>query len=304
MARIPGELGLVSGPIRLHPTRLGGSGDTAAAEGSSVTEDRTPPASGPSDAGGPARRRGVDTSLRTAAVWAEVAELTTERQRELGRPLRVLDLGGGTGGLAVPLAESGHTVTVVDPSPDALASLRRRTEESTASGRISAVQGDADTLGDVLAPGSVDLVCCHGTLEVVDDPDSTLSRIADVLAPGGYLSLVTAQRLAAVLARAVAGRFDQAQAALTSPDGRWGDGDPMPRRFDQEDVEVRLDRAGFTVVVLHGVRIFSDLVPGALLDSDADKAELIELERAAVADPDRSVLSHLGSQLHALARKD
>ena len=147
-------------------------------------------------------------------------------------------------------------------------------------------------------------MCCHGTLEVVDDPDSTLARIADVLAPGGYLSLVTAQRLAAVLARALAGRFDQAQRILGSDDGRWGDGDPMPRRFDQSEIVARLGRSGFTVESVHGVRIFSDLVAGALLDSEADRAEILSLEAASVADPERSVLSHLGTQLHALARRD
>ena len=55
-------------------------------------------------------RRGVETGLRTAAVWATVSDLVTQRQQELGRPLRVLDLGGGTGGLAVPLALAGHEV--------------------------------------------------------------------------------------------------------------------------------------------------------------------------------------------------
>ena len=37
--------------------------------------------------------------------------------------LDVLDAGGGTGGFAVPLAELGHRVTVVDASPDSLLSL-------------------------------------------------------------------------------------------------------------------------------------------------------------------------------------
>ena len=41
--------------------------------------------------------------------------------RRAGRD--VVDLGGGTGGFAVRLAESGHRVRVVDPSPDALAAL-------------------------------------------------------------------------------------------------------------------------------------------------------------------------------------
>ena len=42
----------------------------------------------------------------------------------------VVDIGGGTGGSAVRLAAAGHRVTVVDPSPDALAALARRAREA------------------------------------------------------------------------------------------------------------------------------------------------------------------------------
>ena len=119
------------------------------------------------------RRGGVETALRTSAVWASVRTLIERQQAELGRPLRVLDLGGGTGGLAVPLAELGHDVIVVDPSPDALASLSRRSAERDVADRVTALQGDADSLADFLGDQPVDLVCCHGTLEVVDDPEAT-----------------------------------------------------------------------------------------------------------------------------------
>ena len=61
-----------------------------------------------------ARRSSAASTLRTAAVWATVSEAAAGQSAALGRPLRVLDLGGGTGGLAVPLAEHGHDVTVVD----------------------------------------------------------------------------------------------------------------------------------------------------------------------------------------------
>ena len=58
---------------------------------------------------------------RASAVSTAVGELADACQARLGRSLEVLDLGGGTGGVAVLLAERGHRVTVVDPSPDALA---------------------------------------------------------------------------------------------------------------------------------------------------------------------------------------
>ena len=223
------------------------------------------------------RRGGVETSLRTSAVWASVHDLATRRERELGRPLRVLDLGGGTGGLAVPLAERGHHVT--------------------------AVQGDADTLADILGGDLVDLVCCHGTLEVVDDPQATLASLAAVLTPDGYLSLVAAQRLAVVLARVLAGQFAQAREALVSVDGRWGPGDPLPRRFDAHALTEMVTAAGFTVRDSHGVRLFSDLVPSALVDSEADRLALLQLEQEASRHPDFGFLGQLGASLHILASR-
>lgn len=247
---------------------------------------------------------GVEGNVRTAAIWSQVREISQSRQSELSRPLRVLDLGGGTGGLAVALAEQGHTVTVVDPSPDALASMGRRVAESDASSRISAVQGDADTLAATTEPGSIDLLCCHGTLEFVDDPEQTLHRIAQVLVPGGYLSLVTAQRVAAVIARAIAGRFDQAKTALTSVDGRWGEEDPVPRRFDRSDLAQMLTRTGFTTLSARGVRLFSDVVPSTFVDTDADRQALLELEELASADAGRTGLSALGAAVHLVARRD
>lgn len=250
-----------------------------------------------------ASRPGGEPGLRTAAVWSTVHELTRARQVDLGRPLRVLDVGGGTGGLAVPLAEEGHHVTVVDPSPDALASLRRRAEESTAGERIRAVQGDAENLSDVITPERVDLVCCHGTLEVVDDPRATLQRLAEVLAPGGYLSLVAAQRAAVVLARVLAGQFHQAHAALNDSDGRWGETDPLPRRFDQAALVRLVAAAGFDVEAVHGVRIFSDLVPSGLVETDADRTALLELEQAAAVHRDLGFLGQLGTAVHVLAQR-
>jgi S-adenosylmethionine-dependent methyltransferase len=249
------------------------------------------------------RRGGVETSLRTSAVWAAVRRVTETQQDDLGRPLRVVDLGGGTGGLAVPLAELGHAVTVVDPSPDALASLSRRSAERGVGERVTAVQGDADSLADLVGDDAVDLVCCHGTLEVVDDPAATVTALAGVLAPGGHLSLVAAQRLAVVLARVLAGQFAQAHEALTSATGRWGSADPLPRRFDAAALGAMVQQAGLVVEDVHGVRLFSDLVPSALIDSDADRTALLELEEAASRHPEFGFLGQLGAAVHVLARR-
>ena len=147
------------------------------------------------------------TSVRTGVVWdAVVARLEPNA--------RVVDIGGGTGGFAVRLAREGHAVTVVDPSPDALAALARRADEAGVAGLVTGVQGDLTDIGTHVAPASADVVLCHGVLEVVPDPAAALRTITGVLREGGLLSLLVAQRHAAVVARAMAGHFQQALALL------------------------------------------------------------------------------------------
>lgn len=226
-------------------------------------------------------------AVRTAVVWDAVQSVLH------GAPRRVLDIGGGTGGFAVRVAALGHDVMVVDPSPDALAALGRRAQDEGVSGRVTGVQGDLGTLAEVAQ--DVDLVLCHGVLGLVDDPGAALAAIAGVLRPSGTLSLQVGQRHAAVLARAMAGHFGQAHDLLAGEGG----GPATERRFTAEELRGQLETAGFAVTTVHGVRVFTDLVPSSLLDLEPGAgAALLELERAVAELPEYLTLA---SQLHVLA---
>src|SRR5690554_234593 len=96
-------------------------------------------------------------------------ELADARRRHAGEPPSVLDVGGGSGVWAVALASEGCAVTVVDTSPNSLATLRRRAADAGVGDRIEAVQGDTESLDQVTPRGGADLVLGHGLLEVVDD---------------------------------------------------------------------------------------------------------------------------------------
>lgn len=86
-------------------------------------------------------------SVRTALVGEVLRVALAGRSRtDPAGGLDIVDLGGGTGGFAVPLAVEGHRVTVVDPSPDALASLERRASDEGVSKLVRGVQGDAAEL--------------------------------------------------------------------------------------------------------------------------------------------------------------
>ncbi len=236
------------------------------------------------------------SAARTAVVWEALHRLLQVQSRGRATELRVLDVGGGTGGFAVRVAELGHRVTVVEPSPDALAILDRRSEETGVADRVTGMQGDIATMPGLVGSGAVDVVLCHGVLEVVDDPAAALAAVTEVLRPEGTLSLLVAQRHAAVVVRAMAGHLDQARDLL---EGHRPEG--SPRRFTAEETSALLTEAGFVDATLHAVRVFSDLVPSSLVDGEPRAATaLADLERAVSERPEYLTLA---AQIHALATR-
>jgi SAM-dependent methyltransferase len=236
---------------------------------------------------------------------------------ETGRPrLDIVDAGGGTGGFAVPLAGLGHHVTVVDPSPDSLAAAQRRAAEMSVP--LRAVQGDAADLAGLAGEQGADLVLCHSVLEYVDSPAAAMAAIARVLRPGGAVSVLAASAVAAVIHRALAGRFDEARRLLTGistgvadavdgpgPEQAPGRQRPGPgaaadpsRRFTLAGVVGLIEDAGLRPGTAHGVRVFADLVPGGFADADPGAAAaLLALERAASAHP---AFHDVATQFHVL----
>ncbi|WEH42266.1 methyltransferase domain-containing protein [Streptomyces sp. NBC_01218] len=241
-------------------------------------------------------------SLRTAVVWEVLKDALDRQTKATGSDsLEVLDTGGGTGNFAVPAARLGHHVTVVDPSPDALFALERRADEAGVADRVRGVQGDILGLFDVVRRGSFDAVLCHGVLEYVDEPAEGVRNAVEALRPSGALSLLTAGSGGAVLARALAGHFAEARRALTDPAGRWGDGDPLPRRFTADQLSGLVRDAGLDVASVHGVRVFADLVPGVLVDTEPGALQaLLQLEAAAAELP---AFHSVATQLHVLGER-
>jgi S-adenosylmethionine-dependent methyltransferase len=234
---------------------------------------------------------------RAAAVWAALDPVVAA-----GTALRVLDVGGGSGVLAVPLARLGHDVTVVDPSADALATLTRRAENAGVGPRVHGVQGDGDLLHEVVpagdgGEGSYDLALCHSVLEVVDDPATTLREIARALRPGGTASVAAANRAGAVLARAVAGHPVEALALVEDRDPAPARARPARRRFTPDDLLALVSAAGLEPGTWRGVSVVADLLDAAS-GADPDAVRRLELALAG-SSPYRDV----ATGLHVLATR-
>ena len=95
------------------------------------------------------------------------------------RPVRVADIGAGTGKLTAALVGLGADVTAVEPDPQMLAELRRAMPE------VRSAPGSAEEIP--LPDGSVDAVLAGQAMHWFD-MDRAMPEIARVLTPGGVFA--------------------------------------------------------------------------------------------------------------------
>jgi SAM-dependent methyltransferase len=233
-------------------------------------------------------------------------------------PAVVVDVGGGTGQVAVPLADEGYAVTVLDTSAAMLATCVQRAVERGPDtvARLRTVQGDVEQAPALLGPASADAVLCIGVLEVAGgEPGPALRALAALLRPGGGLSLVVANRAWLALRAARRGDYREALRLLDDPvvaglPGQHGAGAPAPatalsaaggalvaRAWTAPELRALLADAGLGVVAEYGLRVLGE--PAELDPGSA--AALAELEgRLAGMEPYRSVAEYV----HLVARPD
>lgn len=114
-----------------------------------------------------------------------------------GGPLRILDVGGGTGVHAAWLADDGHHVNVVDPMHNHVAEARRLAGEQR---HITAQVGDARALP--ADADSADAVLLLGPLYHLTERTDRLQALAEarrVLRPGGLAFVAAISRFASLM---------------------------------------------------------------------------------------------------------
>src|SRR5882762_4337025 len=94
------------------------------------------------------------------------------------RSLLALDIGCGTGAIAVRLARLGLHVTLLDESLPMLDFAKRAARDAGVTERMAKEPADAAQLATLFHAGSFDVVLCHNILEYVDDPCAVLHSAA------------------------------------------------------------------------------------------------------------------------------
>ena len=129
----------------------------------------------------------ADHGLRDPQVRAAWQALLTPLLPE--QPVRIADLGCGTGSLAVLLAEQANRVSGVDISGEM---IRLAQAKARAAGvDVDLVQGDA--ADPPFAAASFDVVLARHVLWAFENPHAVLQRWVDLLSPGGRLILIEGQ---------------------------------------------------------------------------------------------------------------
>jgi len=197
--------------------------------------------------------------------------------------LRALDLGGGTGVVAVRLARLGINVTLLDSSPAMLEIAKRAAREAGVDGKIALKHGDAAQVANLFPGFSFDIVLCHNILEYVDDPNVVLSAAAQVLRTDltgiGILSVLVRSQAGEVLKAGIqAGDLEAVERNLTAEWGHESLFGGRMRLFTMDSLHVMIKRASLAVAAERGVRVISDYLPPKISRGDGD-ARIFELER-------------------------
>ena len=79
-------------------------------------------------------------------------------------PARIADIGGGAGHQAIPLAQEGYEVTLLNPSRAVLRVARGilESEEEGPRRRVRLVEGAGERASEILGGFPFDAVLCHG----------------------------------------------------------------------------------------------------------------------------------------------
>lgn len=116
------------------------------------------------------------------AAWDRILALVLAGRRSL----EVIDLGCGTGFLALELARRGHRVTGVDFAPAMIAAARAKAAEAGLAVRFE--EGDAEALR--FPPRTFDLAVSRHLLWTLPHPEAAIAEWIRVLRPGGRLAVI------------------------------------------------------------------------------------------------------------------
>ncbi|HTW58739.1 MAG TPA: methyltransferase domain-containing protein [Terriglobales bacterium] len=235
--------------------------------------------------------------LRLDLAFANLQDFLPQATRSLD----ALDLGCGTGAMAVRLARLGLHLTLLDASEPMLDLAERAARQAGVKDRIALKHGNAAQSADFVDAGSFDLILCHNILEYVDDPGAVLhSAVRALRDPSSIISILVRNQPGEVFKAAIQdGDLAAAERNLTADWGHESLYGGRVRLFTAESLQALLRESLLAVTAERGVRVLSDYLPPRVSRND-EYQRIFELERNLGKRPEFAAIARY---THCLARR-
>lgn len=184
----------------------------------------------------------------------------------------VLDVGAGLGQMSAWFAEREHPVTLVEPAAEML----ERARDALGDRSATFIQAPLQALPEQAA-GPWSLVVCHAVLEWLGDPHAALHTLAELLVPGGQISLMVFNRDALRFSNVLKGNLDKALADRLAGTGQRQRLTPISP-LTHEEITNWAAECDLRVEAVAGIRVFHDYLRERQ-PSETELVKLIELER-------------------------
>ena len=243
---------------------------------------------------------GLKGDIRLAVLRRDIFEYCTQMSRDLGRPLRILDVGAGLAQISVELATFGHTLIINDISENMLEKAKASAEKSDQVLDITwHVCPYQDLVGKLAQAGTekFDLILCHALLEWLAEPAAVMDFFDQHLTDNGALSLCFYNPASFDYRNLIMGNFNLLDNVGYKADNQKSLTPNYP--VAKEEVESWLIAHQYRTLRTSGLRVFHDYTP-LKRGGNNDPEAVIRMElRYSQLEP----YKWLGRYLHILATR-
>jgi S-adenosylmethionine-dependent methyltransferase len=215
-----------------------------------------------------------------------------------GKRLTILDIGGGSGPDTAWLAQAGHEVTLLEPSPRQRSYAQRRFNFFLDKEDLARIRVVPCGLQDFDAE-PFDMVLAHGVAMYQADPIAFIRLAASMVKQGGILS-IAAKGYYGAEARAVHDLDVENLLRLRTNQRSINHIGQDVYSFKPEELKKVLVGAGFYVERWSGVRVITDQMYARV--SDVDPEVLSEVLAAEQRQGRQPSIRGQGQMLHFIAR--
>lgn len=215
--------------------------------------------------------------IREAVLMQDLKKYLTRQLAQIqnGDPtLKILDVGGGQGQIALQLAEMGFDVTLSDISADMLNMAQDSAKERQIT-NLTFIHSALQDLPQKLNQ-EYDLVLCHAVFEWLENPKQAFELLTQFCSSNGAISLMFYNQAGQILSNLVYGNFDYIRAGMKAK--KVVKLNPQSA-LKAEDVFSWSEEFKLSIIVKSGVRCFHDYMRDvSKWDSDFDNILQMELE--------------------------